>query len=302
MNYTIDGISQIIAYESKNSKGERHYHTHMVRTNDFSKPKKGIPLNLITERDYENHIKKTLSDKRTVAFQLSRNRDGYYNFKTNTYVVVDKSNPLRSTCFRPRDKKEYIKTQLEDSKRSRIVRGGYKGLQLAQQQRFQRFQKTAIEATMAGFLPKKPAQLKKKALARKTQAAMQKTGKEAAKAGFLPEKLAQLKKKALTRKTQAVQGQNNVTKSKQKAQSKSSRPIQGNSKIQLENAKQNAQNKTQKSKSQSGQHQQGLAKAKPKAQARQANPAQHKQGLPRAKEKAQSPKPATRSSTPQRSR
>ncbi|GCE62475.1 hypothetical protein [Microcystis aeruginosa] len=152
--------------------------------------------------------------------------------------------------------------------------------QLAQQQRLQ---KTAIEATMAGFLPNKPLPV----------------FKQKNSASQSPKKLAQLKKKALAHKTQAVQGQNNLTKSKQKAQSKSSRTVQVNSKSKLEKTKQNAQNKTQESKPKSVQYQQGLAKAKPKAQARQAKPAQHQQGLSRAKQKAQSPKLATQSRSPQ---
>lgn len=147
----------------------------------------------------------------------------------------------------------------------------------------QKFQKAAMEATRASFLPNKPPPI----------------SKQKNSASQSPKKLAQLKKKALAHKTQAVQGQNNLTKSKQKAQSKSSRTVQVNSKSKLEKTKQNAQNKTQESKPKSVQYQQGLAKAKPKAQARQANPAQHQQGLSRAKQKAQSPKLATQSRSPQ---
>jgi hypothetical protein len=147
----------------------------------------------------------------------------------------------------------------------------------------QKFQKAAMEATRASFLPNKPLPI----------------SKQKNSASQSPKKLAQLKKKALAHKTQAVQGQNNLTKSKQKAQSKSSKTIQVNSKSKLEKTKQNVQNKTQESKPKSVQYQQGLAKAKPKAQARQAKPAQHQQGLSRAKQKAQSPKLATQSRSPQ---
>lgn len=147
----------------------------------------------------------------------------------------------------------------------------------------QKFQKAAMEATRASFLPNKPPPI----------------SKQKNSASQSPKKLAQLKKKALAHKTQAVQGQNNLTKSKQKAQSKSSKTIQVNSKSKLEKTKQNVQNKTQESKPKSVQYQQGLAKAKPKAQARQAKPAQHQQGLSRAKQKAQSPKLATQSRSPQ---
>ncbi len=88
---------------------------------EFHSPNLGVPLQLDTQDAFQDHIRRTLFDRKTLAARTHPDREVYYNTYTNTLVILTPKAARPGTCYRPDDRGTTFDRILEAA---RAVNGG----------------------------------------------------------------------------------------------------------------------------------------------------------------------------------
>lgn len=128
----VDSVSSLAGEIAAHS-----FDKHVMRAGEFgndSNEKYGIKLGIDNEKDFREHIKKTLESDETKCFKVS---DGieigtmyFYSEQSNTLIVVPGKKALEPTCYRPPEnvhkfQTKIIKTAKQQGYMPEIKRGIY---------------------------------------------------------------------------------------------------------------------------------------------------------------------------------